>query len=325
MADVNLLPAYLINGEDQLKRETVLKRLRARLEKLGDLDFNCDTFDGKEAAGTDIVAACNTMPFGIDKRLVIVNNADAMKKADSEALVAYLAEPADFTVLALVANKLAKNTRLYKAVAGVGPKAVISCAPRKAYELPAQVRAMAPAHGIAITDAAAKLLVELVGEDTVHLDAELKKIALAHTGTQPVGPEEVSALVTRTSKAKPWDFTTPFTQRNVAECVQVRKKLDDVSAYALIGFCVSSLREMLTCHALAARGQSGPGPLAKQLKMPDWKAKKVAAAARLWTTRELRAALSSARDCERAMKSGGDAEGVFFDWAISTCARKQKV
>ena len=85
---------------------------------------------------------------------------------------------------------------------------------------------------------------------------------------------------------------------------------------------MSSLREMLTCHALAARGQSGPGPLAKQLKMPDWKAKKVAAAARLWSAAELRAALSSARDCERAMKSGADAEGVFFDWTISTCAKK---
>ncbi len=323
MADLNLLPAYLVNGEDQLKRETVMKRMRSRLEKLGDLDFNCDIFDGKEAQASDITAACNTMPFGIEKRLVIVNNADAMKKADAEVLVEYLKSPADFTVLMLIANKLAKNTRLYKAASALGAKAVIDCAPRKAYELPAQVRAMAPAHGIAMTDAAAKLLVELVGEDTVHLDAELKKIALAHTGTQPVGPEEVSRLVTRTSQAKPWDFSGAFSQRNVVECVSVRKKLGDTSAYALIGFCVGSLREMLVCHALAARGQSGAGPLAKQLKMPDWKAKKVAASARLWTADELRRALSSARDCERAMKSGSDAEGVFFDWAISTCAGKR--
>ena len=323
MADVNLLPAYLINGEDQLKRETVLKRMRSRLEKLGDLDFNCDTFDGKDAAGTDIVAACNTMPFGIEKRLVVVHNVDALKKADSEALVDYLKSPADFTVLMLVAGKLAKNTRLYKAAAAVGPKAVISCAPRKAYEMPAQVRAMAPSHGIAITDAAAKLLVELVGEDTVHLDAELKKIALAHTSTQPVGPDEVAALVTRTSQAKPWDFSGAFSRRDVAECVNVRKKLGDTSAYALIGFCVGSLREMLTYHALAARGQIAASVLAKQLKMPDWKAKKVVASAKLWSPEELRRALSSARDCERSMKSGGDAEGVFFDWAVSTCARKR--
>ena len=194
MAEVNLLPAYLINGEDQLKRETVLKRLRSRLEAMGDLDFNCDTFDGKDALGGDIVAACNTMPFGIDKRLVIVRNADDLKKADSEALVAYLASPADFTVLALLANKLAKNTRLYKAAAAVGPKAVIDCAPRKAYELPSQVRAMATSHDIAMTDSAAKLLVELVGEDTVHLDAELKKIALAHASAQPLRPKRCRRL-----------------------------------------------------------------------------------------------------------------------------------
>ena len=322
MGDLVLLPAYLINGEDQLKRETVLKRMRSRLEKLGDLDFNCDTFDGKEAVGDDIVAACNTMPFGIEKRLVVVHNADAMKKADSEALVDYLKAPAEFTVLMLLANKLAKNTRLYKAAAAVGPKSVIDCAPRKAYEMPAQVRAMAPAHGIAITDVAAKLLVELVGEDTVHLDAELKKIALAHAGAQPVGPDEVAQLVARTSQAKPWDFSGAFSQRNVAECVSVRKKLGDTSPYALIGFCVSSLREMLTYHALAARGQVAASVLAKQLKMPDWKAKKVVAAARLWKPEELRHALSTARDCERAMKSGADAEGVFLDWAVSTCAKK---
>ncbi len=322
MGDLALLPAYLINGEDQLKRETVLKRLRARLEKLGDLDFNSDAFDGKESCGSDIVAACNTMPFGVEKRLVVVENADAMKKADAEALIEYLASPADFTVLALVSTKLAKNTRLYKAVAAVGAKAVIDCAPKKAYELPSQVRSMATSHGVVISDAAAKVLIDLVGEDTVHIDAELKKLALAHTGTQPISPDEVSRFVARTSKAKPWDFTTPFMQRNVVECVSVRGKLEDVSPYALIGFCVSSLREMLTCHALAARGQSGAAPLAKQLKIPDWRAKRIASAARLWTAQELRSALSGARDCERAMKSGADAEGAFLDWAISTCAKK---
>ena len=49
MADSNLLSAYLVNGEDELKRETVLKRLRARMDKLGDMDFNSDTFDGADA------------------------------------------------------------------------------------------------------------------------------------------------------------------------------------------------------------------------------------------------------------------------------------
>ena len=135
MTESNLLPAYLVNGEDELKRETVLKRLRARMDKLGDMDFNSDTFDGVDAVGADIVTACNTMPCASEARLVVVRNADALTKADSEAVVEYLASPSPTTVLALVARKLAKNTRLYKAVDALGKQAVIDCAPKKAYDL----------------------------------------------------------------------------------------------------------------------------------------------------------------------------------------------
>ena len=67
-----LIPAYLIVGEDALKRSTVLRRLRERLAQYGDLSFNSDTFDGETALGADIVSACNTMPFASEKRLVYV-------------------------------------------------------------------------------------------------------------------------------------------------------------------------------------------------------------------------------------------------------------
>lgn len=69
-------------------------------------------------------------------RLVEVRAADKLKKADAEQLVSYLGSPNGSTVLALVAEKLAKNTRLYKAVAAAGKTAVIDCAPLKRYELP---------------------------------------------------------------------------------------------------------------------------------------------------------------------------------------------
>ena len=103
-----LIPAYLIVGEDALKRSTVLRRLRERLAQYGDLSFNSDTFDGETALGADIVSACNTMPFASEKRLVYVRDVDKLKKADSEELIAYLDSPSDQTVLALEAEKLAK-------------------------------------------------------------------------------------------------------------------------------------------------------------------------------------------------------------------------
>lgn len=312
----DFLGAYLVVGEDALKRETVIKRLRTRLEKLGDIAFNSDEFDGEIATGEDIVSACNTVPFASPLRLVYVRNTEKLKKADTEPLIAYLKAPNETTVLALEAEKLAKNTRLYKAVAAVGAKAVITCAAPKSWELPKQVRAMATSHGIVLTEGAATTLVELVGEDTVHLDSELKKIALAHLGPDAVSDREVRSLVARTSEVKPWTFTDAFADRNLVRCLALLTMMDSVSPLQLIALCTGRIRELMCAQSLNARGEGGM--LAKTLGLPDWRVKNHRAQARRFTPQELRRALASARDAEQAMKSGSDPDETFRSWVIAT-------
>ncbi|WP_371298198.1 DNA polymerase III subunit delta [Paraeggerthella sp.] len=314
-----LLPVYLVCGEDALKRDTVMKRLRARLSALGDLSFNSDEFSGETATGADIVSACNTVPFASPVRLVEVRAADKLKKADSEELVAYLDSPAETTVLALIAEKLAKNTRLYKAVAKHGKTAVIDCAPLKRFELPKAVRAMAVGHGVTLTEGAAAKLVDLVGEDTVHLDSELKKIALAHRGTDAVNEHEVVAMVSRTAEVKPWEFVDAFAARDARKCLLYLGRMDSVSPHALLAMCTTRLRELVCARALADRGN--PRGVAAALKMPDWRVKNHATWARGFTSAQLRAALVAARDAERAMKSGADPDAAFLEWVLGVVAR----
>ncbi len=314
-----LLAAYAAVGEDALKREAVITRLRGRLAKLGDLSFNADDFDGETAAGADIVAACNTMPFASPVRLVYVRNAEKLKKADAEELVSYLASPCESTVLALDAEKLAKNTRLYKAVAKLGSKAVIDCAPPKSWELPKRVRAMATGHGIVLTEGGASALVELVGENTVHLDNELKKIALAHSGSDAVGEREIRALVARTSEVKPWDFTAAFAERNLPKCLGLLAAMESASPHALIAMCATRIRELMAAQSMVRRGN--PKGLAEALHLPDWRVKSHGAWARNFTSAELRAALLTSRDAEQAMKSGADPDEVFYRWLVETLKR----
>lgn len=316
----NLLGAYLAVGEDSLKRGAVIERLRTRLSKMGDLSFNSDDFDGEVCEGAAVVSACNTIPFASPVRLVHVRNADKLKKADSEELVTYLGAPNESTVLLLEADKLAKNTRLYKAVAAVGPKAVIDCAPPAARELPRQVRAMATGHGIVLTEGAAAALVELVGENTVHLDNELKKIALAHGGGEPVGEREVRQLVARTAEVKPWFLTDALAERNLAKCLGLLAKMESASPHALIAMCTGRIRDLMGVQCLRARGNAGA--IARTLKVPDWKVKNMTAWARNYTPAELRRALVSSRDAERAMKSGADEDEVFYRWLVDTIRRR---
>lgn len=310
------LAAYLIVGEDELKRRTVVARLRDRIGALGDLEFNRDEFDGERASGEAIVAACNTLPFASKLRLVEVTSADKLVKVDSEAIVEYLKAPNPTTVLALSSVKLAKNTRLYKAVAAIDKKAVIDCAPMKRYELARALRSMAVGHGFTLTQAAADKLIDLIGEDTVALDSELEKLALACEGSNAVTDRDVAMLVTRTAEAKPWELVDAFAARDARQCAVVLPLLSSTSPYALIGMCTSRLRELACAKSLEKRGESSR--LAQELKVPGWRVKNHARWAARFTEAELAHAFSTARDCERAMKSGTDPDSAFREWLFTT-------
>lgn len=313
-----LLPAYLAVGEDALKRRTVLERLRARVGELGDLDFNHDEFDAERASGSDIAVACNTLPFASELRLVEVTHAEKLGKQDAEVVCAYLAAPNDTTVLVLSAEKLAKNSRLYKAVAAIGKTAVIDCAPMKRYELVRALRSMAVGHGITITESAAERLVSQVGEDTVRLDTELRKLALSHTGPDPVNEREVNMLVARTKEAKPWELVDAFSARDGRACVRLLPLLGSTSPYALIGMCTTRLRELSCAKSLDARNEGHA--LADTLKVPAWRVKNHVAWSRGFSESELKRSFSTARDCERAMKSGANPDDAFRDWLFATIA-----
>lgn len=281
--------------------------------------FNSDEFDGESAEGAAIAAACNTMPFASPVRLVYVRNVDKLKKVDAEELVSYLGTPSATTVLACEAEKLAKNTRLYKALAAVGPKAVIDCAPPKSWELPKRVRAMACTHGITLSEGAASALVELVGENTVHLDNELKKIALAHGAGRrgggargararcPYFRGEAVGFHSRLRRAKPRKVSRPQIQdgEHLAPCAH--SSVHHAAARAHGGPVHGPSRQ-------PARSRQGP-------RRADWRVKNHGAWARQWRPEELRRALASSRDAEQAMKSGSDPDEVFYRWLVETLKR----
>ena len=311
----NLLSAYLAVGADELKRRRVIERLRKHASQFGDLDFNHDEFDGATASGSDIAIACNTLPFASPLRLVEVSNVEKLSKKDCEIVAAYLAAPCETTVLALTSENLAKKSRLYKAVAALGKESIIDCAPMKRYELARALRSMAVGHGFTLTERAAEKLIALVGEDTVRLDTELRKLALAHKGNDPVSDREVSALVAQTTEAKPWEFVNAFSARDARRCLSMLPMLSSTSPYALLAMCVSRLREIACAKSLASRGQSNL--LAETLKVPAWRVKSHASWARGFSEEQLKHAFISARDCERSMKSGADPDAAFKTWFVT--------
>lgn len=313
MAD--LLPAYLIVGADELKRDAVVRRLRSRVP--ADMaDFNLDELDGAslEEPG-QLISSAQTMPFCADFRLVIVNGAGELAKPVSEAVVSYLADPNPQCVLCLVAEKLAKNTRLYKAVAKVGPHSVIDCAPLKRWELPPYVVKLAQKRGLSMDNAAAQELVERVGESTVALDNQIATLAQLVGDAGRITLADVEANVAQIAEVSPWAFADAVCERNAPRAMEMLNLMKAPSLVFLHSVLVGRLRELICAKSLDARGAASG--LARELGRQSWQVKNHVRWSRAFGEEELVELLGQAAVCERALKGSQDSEAAFARFVLA--------
>lgn len=319
MAGASLLPAYLVVGSDELKRSHAVARMKKRLEASGLADFNLDERDmSKEQTPEDVLSSLNTFPMGADFRLVILRPCDRLPKAMSEMLVDYLKNPSSTTVLLLVAEKLAKNTRLYKAVAKIDKKAIVECAPKKRWELPQQVRSMATAHGKTITQGGAEELVSRVGESTRMLDNELKKLASMVDGAE-ITQADVERFVVRTAEPRPWDFLDAVSARNLPKALSLLRMMPQRQEIMLYSLLTTRIRELIYAKALDARGEGST--LARALGLQSWQVKNHLRWARGFKMSELLGALESAVDVELALKGSQTSDVALVRWVTQICTR----
>ncbi len=184
MADLSdLKPVYLIFGPEQLLLDQGVNRLKKRLVDAtdADLDFNLDMFDGENTEASQIIAAANTLPFMSERRLVIVRNADKMPADGLGELADYSADPNPDTILVLVATKMAKNLRIYKAIDKLKGVAEYKAPAKRDY--PKTVVGMFAERGRKVGLEAAEVLVRAVGLDLQKLSVEIDKV-IAFTGEE---------------------------------------------------------------------------------------------------------------------------------------------
>lgn len=314
----SLLPAYLVVGGDQLKRETAFTRLRNRLDP-GLAAFNLDERTASaDMDPTDVAISLNTIPVGDGFRLVLIHDANRLPKAVSETIISYLSNPNPGCVLCLVAEALAKNTRLYKAVAKVGKQSVLDCTPPKPRDLPSYVIKHARALGYNMDSRAAQELLSRVGESTLLLDRSLKTLGEFCAASGRITAADVEQHVARTAEVKPWEFLDKVAAGDAVRALELYRHMQDPSHLALLSLLVRRIRELMCARSLIDRGQSSR--VAAELGRQEWQVRSTIQSARRFSTPQLVSCMRSCRDCERELKSGGDAETAFVQLVLTVCS-----
>ena len=303
-----LLPAYLVVVKDVLKREKVIERLESHLDP-SLLDFNLERIEASsDVEPVDFVAGLQTLPFGEGFRLVELSYGSGLASELSDAVIDYLDDPNPACVLLLVGDSQAKNTRLYKAVNELGPKAVIECEPpQKSRDLSAFVQKLVTAQGRSIDVPAANELVSRVGDSTVMLERTVKTLCELLPSQTRFSRSDVVANVARVVEVKPFELVDAMATRNFVQAMDQLRAMENPPYVLLHTLFVRRLRELICARSLSARGRSAS--VAAELKLPPnrkWMADGLVRDSRRFGDGELERLLGEAVRLEETIKGSGD-------------------
>jgi DNA polymerase III subunit delta len=299
-----LLPAYLLTGNDRPKIVRALRRLRVRFG-----DESVEQLAGDAASGADAVAACNALGLfagGEGGRLVVVEGVERWRKADVEAITAYLADPVPGAVLALVAGEPLRSDALAKAVEGPG-KVLAFVAP-KPRDLPGWVRAQFEARGVTVDNDGARALVEIVGDDLAALGTEAEKIATWAAGG-PLQRGDIEALAAPAREATAWALTDAWGERDLptllAACEAELERRDPFSISTRLAAHVGLVRnvQLLAADDLSTR------EIAKRLGLHEFRVRKALGHAKHYAKDELDAAVVRLAALDAAIKGASRLSG----------------
>ena len=277
---------FIIYGKDSLARKEAFDKLRAELDKDGSLSTNTITLDAKATSPQEVMAACDTIPFLGDARLVVVEGVlktvarlkpggksrgkvrsvepdDFEEQEEAEVdpgvwlvLVEYVPRMPASTTLVLLDGDASSGNPLLKLLGPLGR--VEQCSPPDEKRLASWVMARARKIGLKLDAPAAKLLAELIGPDGWMLASELEKL-LAYSGGAIVREAHVRELVSRAKEHKGWELAGAVLEGQGAKAARVLHELleDGQPSQLILATIAGRYRRIVIARDGIERSESG--------------------------------------------------------------------
>jgi len=284
---------YLLTGEEFLAGEA-LDRVRDETQA----DPLSEVVLDSSAPPAEIAQSLGTPSLLGGKRLVVIREAESLKKDQIESLTPWLDAPSDDATLVLVASG---RHRLSALVQGKGT--VVNLEAPKGRRLASWVKEQARSHGLALDERGAWALIEAIGADLRELDASLEQLATTHGGDAHIGAGEVRDAFARVADERVFVLTDAVGERRTSTAMATLRKLldQDEPPLLLLGALVAHVKRLLIAHSVTGGGRRA---LAEALGLPDWRAERVGKQARSYREDELVRALTLLAEADVEMKGG---------------------
>lgn len=183
-------PVYYLHGDDDYLKDAAVRDLLTAAVDPATRDFNCEIRRASELDAEAVSSLLATPPMLAERRAVVLRDVTALKKAARQQLDKYLQRPASDTLLLLVSPA---GTKTDAALAAASTS--LEFAPLTPERVRKWIAHQAStALSMVVTDEAAQLLQQAVGNDLHLLAGELDKCASYVLGAHDPGGEAPATI-----------------------------------------------------------------------------------------------------------------------------------
>jgi DNA polymerase-3 subunit delta len=314
---LDLKPAYLIHGDDH---GAVAER-RARLRALAESEegaASLELLEGESATPAAVAAALAAMTLSLGRRVIIVDGVERWRDSDvSEHLAGAMEQMPPDTTLALFAREEGR-AKAPEALRGAVERAggqLVAQTTVKPWELPRWAREQGSRLGVTLDAAAAKALVQQVGDRQQRLLRELERLAL-EAGADPGAPvavdaEQIEGRAAHSAERRAYSLADALVGGRRAEALRSYLGLREQGerAAGLTYVMASRLRDALAI-ALRLRAGESRAEVRRSLRMPAKAAERLIDDVAASEPERLEQALAALADLELDTRGGAPVQAA---------------
>ena len=311
-------PVYLITGEEGYYIDYMSDFFENKVVAPEYRDFDQSVVYGRDVTMSDVISMASRYPMMAPFQLVLVKEAqdigvtmNASNSKSWDSLAAYLEKPCERTILVLCYRhkKIDKRTKAYQAIKKAG--VVYERAKLYDSDVPTWISTYVRNNGRSITEKAASLLFEAIGNSLGKLAKELDKIFIIVKEGQSINDEVIESNVGISKDYNIFELINAIGRKDVVRCNRIVNYFADNPKVAPMPVVVANiypfLLKVMIYHQLPSKSQY---TAASALGVNPYFVKDYEIAARNYSLRKLAACFGYLYDADKRSKGINNAGTV---------------
>jgi DNA polymerase-3 subunit delta len=224
----NFKPVYYFFGEDSYNLSHTLHTLEEAFAPLLLSEFDKETIYPEDRSINDILGLATAFPFGSEKKLIIVKEAEKIK--DKKPLKDYASSPAEFTVIAFFHNGSITNLSSEPFKTLDANDFLFEAKELKGKNLIDWLISIAEEKDKKLSEENAQVMVDIVGESRSMLEDQLEKICVFLNKEKEITIEVIQQISSELKQFNIFDLQNAIGLKDKAKSLTVAYNLLDNGA-----------------------------------------------------------------------------------------------